>query len=48
MQLATPVLYWGEQPAAELMGGRGAVSLVVDDVGVDDGDLRGVLDYAFL
>jgi hypothetical protein len=48
LQLATPVLYWGEQPAAELMGGRGAVSLVVDDVGVDDGDLRGVLDYAFL
>lgn len=48
LQLATPVLYWGEQPAAELMEGRGAVSLVVDGAGVDGGDLRGVLDYAFV
>ena len=48
LQLATPVLYWGEQPAAELMEGRGAVSLVVDGVGVDGGDLRGALDYAFV
>ena len=48
LQLATPVLYWGEQPAAELMEGRGAVSLVVDGVRVDGGNLRGALDYAFV
>ena len=48
LQLATPVLYWGEQPAAELMEGRGALNLVVDGAGVDGGDLRGVLDYAFV
>jgi glycosyltransferase involved in cell wall biosynthesis len=47
LQLATPVLYWGEQPAAEFMEGRGAASLVVDGVGVDGGDLHGALDYAF-
>jgi glycosyltransferase involved in cell wall biosynthesis len=48
LQLATPVLYWGEQPAAELMEGQGAASLMGGDVGVDGGNLRGALDYAFL
>ncbi len=42
LQLSTPVLYWGEQPAAELMQGRGARSL-----GVEGGELHGALDYAF-
>jgi glycosyltransferase involved in cell wall biosynthesis len=47
LQLATPVLYWGEQPAAELMEGRGAASLGVGGAVVDGDDLRGALDYAF-
>ncbi len=42
LQLSTPVLYWGEQPAAEFMEGRGARSLEVEG-----GELHGALDYAF-
>ncbi len=42
LQLSTPVLYWGEQPAAELMEGLGARSLEVEG-----GELHGALDYAF-
>ncbi len=42
LQLSTPVLYWGEQPAAELMEGLGARSL-----GGEGGELHGALDYAF-
>ncbi len=42
LRLSTPVLYWGEQPAAELMEGRGARSL-----GVEGGELHGALDYGF-
>ncbi len=42
LQLSTPVLYWGEQPAAELMQGHGARSLEVEG-----GELHGALDYAF-
>ena len=53
LQLATPVLYWGEQPAAELMEGKGTASLGFGGVGTGvggagaGGDLRGALDYAF-
>jgi glycosyltransferase involved in cell wall biosynthesis len=42
LQLSTPVLYWGEQPAAELMEGFGASSLEVEG-----GELHSALDYAF-
>ncbi len=42
LQLSTPVLYWGEQPAAEFMEGFGARSLEVEG-----GELHGALDYAF-
>ncbi len=42
LQLSTPVLYWGEQPAAEFLQGRGARSLEVEG-----GELHGALDYAF-
>jgi glycosyltransferase involved in cell wall biosynthesis len=42
LQLSTPVLYWGEQPAGELMEGLGARSLEVEG-----GELHGALDYAF-
>ena len=42
LQLATPVLYWGEQPAAELMEGQGTASLAAV------GDLRVALDYTFM
>ncbi len=42
LQLSTPVLYWGEQPAAEFLQGHGARSLEVEG-----DELHGALDYAF-